>query len=246
MVNFLIDHMHLLLIGGRYNCEPGTEYLAADPVDVPGLDELISTCTQGRSTDVVFDQPIEGDHREELFAMLSSELRSMIIKQLERQDVGNLRLASWSFRQLPQSYFQHLVKTEMPWVWEVEHLVPKDVDWYSLWCKLAAADGGAHWDEKEREWIRERRRAVYDDARAELEQLGTGREDPSYDRLFQECVARSQKAANKDIKAARRSGIWPPRKGTELKGLRNRRRIYGDIEEILGRIATIDRWREEE
>ena len=45
----------------------------------------------------------------------------------------------------------------MPWVWEVEHLSPKQVDWYRLWCKLKAADGGSCIDEKERQWLKEKR-----------------------------------------------------------------------------------------
>lgn len=31
----------------------------------------------------------------------------------------------------------------MPWTWEIDALVPGNVDWYRLWNILSAADGGS-------------------------------------------------------------------------------------------------------
>ena len=76
----------------------------------------------------------------------------MIVDLLSRRDVANLRLASLSFVQLPQTYFHQLVKTEMPWVWEIESLQPNQIDGHELWRKLSAADGGPCKDEEERKW----------------------------------------------------------------------------------------------
>lgn len=208
----------------------------ADPMNVPGLGDLINGCIGSRNSDVVFEEPRRSGSVHDAFAALFPEIRFMIMRLLSRRDVANLRLASPGFSQLPQTYFRYLVESEMPWVWEVESIAPKQVNWYQLWCDLAAADGGSYSDEKERAWINQRQAKAYEDASAELGSDSHFRNRPAW----KECVAKGLKEAHLEIKAAMEKRTWLRRKETELKGLRNRRRIYGDIEEILRRIASLE------
>ncbi|KAI6844494.1 hypothetical protein KC340_g6380 [Hortaea werneckii] len=141
-----------------YSASPGTEYLAADPVDVPGLSTLIQSCLVKREDvcESVFDP--SGPSRPKAthsdpFSRLSPELQHILLGRLSRQDVANIRLVSPAFKQLPQSYFRHLVETEMPWLWEVSELPKHLIDFYRLWCRLHEADGGSQEDLHEREWL---------------------------------------------------------------------------------------------
>lgn len=130
----------------------GTEYLAANPVNIPGLETLIENCEDAAS-DVVFSQlPESSPSARDPFQLLSPELRIMLLDLLESKDVANLRLCSKVFSQLPRSYFRRLIRREMPWVWEIDDLQAsrRSIDWYSLWNRLAVADGGDCSDEKAR------------------------------------------------------------------------------------------------
>lgn len=228
-----------------YEHVPGTEYLAANPVEIPGLDDLIGSClysTQDKS-DVVFAAPnSDYDTGEDPFTALSPELKLMILLMLQRLDVANLRLASRSFRQLPQHYFRHLIRTQMPWVWEIDSLQPRHVDWYRLWHALSAADGGACADEKERTWLSKIR---WHSGRQNEILIGLAEEEIEFyelqslrnvDWTIDEGAAARLKELGEVRKAAGKQ--WP--RATELKGLRNRRRIYWDVMEIIFRIQSMD------
>lgn len=125
-----------------------TEYLAADPIDVPGLSTLIQSCLvkEGDLCESVFDaceHIKDSAEHSDPFSRLPPELQHILIKQISRQDVANLRLVSPAFEQLPQTYFCQLVETEMPWLWEVSNLPKHQIDFYRLWCRLHEADGGS-------------------------------------------------------------------------------------------------------
>ncbi|KAK5174727.1 uncharacterized protein LTR77_001809 [Saxophila tyrrhenica] len=134
---------------------PGTEYMVAHPHDVEGLNDLIDRCTINGAahTDAVFENSDDKAHVADPFASLPPELRLMLLLQLERTDVTNLRLVSRSFQQLPQKYFHNLITTEMPRVWEIDNQEPGTINWHQLWCALSAADGGAGVDELVRAWV---------------------------------------------------------------------------------------------
>jgi hypothetical protein len=132
---------------------PGTEYLAANPVEIPELTRLIKSHTES-SSDVVFIN-LDGSTARDPFHVLSPELRAMLLEMLEPRDVANLRLSSKAFSQLPQTYFKHLIRREMPWVWELQDIhsaieTRRGINWFSLWNALFAADGGSCADEKNR------------------------------------------------------------------------------------------------
>ena len=202
---------------------------------VNGLNELIASC--GRSgdvaSDVVFEQGRTVASNQDVFANLSSELIQMLTTYLDRRDVGNLRLVSSSFRQLPQIYFRRLVETEMPWLWELATVDTRKLDWYTLWCKLFAADGGSYLDVKEREWLHR----IPDEHRARM----TDDVGPSNTEERRARWAKVQKEIEAELKAGYEAGMWPRSNedGVALKGLRNRRRIWNDLEEILRRIAAL-------
>lgn len=180
------------LVGEQwYDPVPGTEYLAANPVDIPALKRLLETCEESNSSTVFEQLPDPSSPTRDPFQVLSPELRMMLLNYLEGRDVANLRLTSKIFSQLPQSLFKELIRKEMPWVWEMDDLqsgekVKHGIDWYLLWCKLASADGGNCSDE-----------------------------------------------------ADRSKGVQPAVDRTELdiKGLRNRRMIWRDIDMVLDMMA---------
>lgn len=231
-----------------YCCVPGTEYLVAHPMRIPGLLDLIQSChDEGHAaSDVVFATGRSRTHSIDPFAALSPELKLMLVLQLSRRDVANLRLSSRSFQQLSQSYFHRLVLSEMPWIfWDIETLPPKQIDWHKLWCRLSAADGGSHTDEDERDWLQDAEwperhwNKLFDRLTPdELKRFGILPLKSGQSKVSDKQQAKMKDVATERKKAGRQ---WP--KATELKGLRNRRRIYGDVQEIIRRIAKQDRER---
>ncbi|KAI7439664.1 hypothetical protein KC336_g2610 [Hortaea werneckii] len=163
------------LVSEEWNsARPGTEYLAADPIDVPGLSTLIKSCLlkEGDVCESVFDacEHIKNSaEHSDPFTRLPPELQHILLKHLWRQDVANLRLVSPVFKHLPQTYFRHLVETEMPWLWEVSGLPKHQIDFYRLWCRLHEADGGSQQDLHERQWLEQTPRKKLDALRDELE-----------------------------------------------------------------------------
>ena len=138
----------------RHRHVPGTEYLATNPIDVPDLTRLLESRPE-HSSDVVFKPLVASTSAQDPFQALSPELCAMLLELLGSQDVANLRLSSKAFSQLPQTYFRHLIRQEMPWVWELHDTdggsEPKrGLDWYDLWKDLWILDGGFCADEDAR------------------------------------------------------------------------------------------------
>lgn len=208
-----------------YCCEIGTEYLANDPINVSGLSDLMDACiSTDAPTEVAFGAPESGHaHGNDIdpFAVLSPELRHLIIDQLPRASVANMRLVSRSFGQLPQSYFHRLIMAEKPWVWEVESLWGSRVDWHALWCSLKRADNGLQ--------VAEQNRALQTDANDA--ERSTASEELSNPQVIE--------GADMKIQAIRTAGSLPSTGVTVLRGLRSRRRIWEDIEEIIRRFIAL-------
>lgn len=221
----------------RYYHEPGTEYLAANPVEIPGLSDIFDD-GKGWRDELVFDESTASSPADDPFAALSAELRLALLNLLDTRDVANLRLSSRPFRQLPQSYFRRLVLDEMPWVWEVSSLADpaRDTDWHQLWLRLCGADGGVCKDEEERSWLRDVRARALQRVQDELKAKGWDWGNPEFHEKVQAEAPDYDDQAREEIREAYASGRWPGKKATELKGLRNRRRVWRDVEEILRRI----------
>ncbi|KAL2061910.1 hypothetical protein VTL71DRAFT_7288 [Oculimacula yallundae] len=142
--------------------EPGNEYLAVNPVTIPGFPALLRSAISEHS-DVrrrgannnnitngvfTFTYKNDGDHwkgmhktpppgnKSDFFSRLPNEIRYMIISDLPARDIANLRLVTPAYRQLPVSVFRTLILHEMPWLWEVHDFPVGKTDWYFLYTKM--------------------------------------------------------------------------------------------------------------
>ncbi|KAI7167164.1 hypothetical protein KC319_g1909 [Hortaea werneckii] len=241
-----------------YSARPGTEYLAADPVDVPGLSTLIHNCLvkEGDVCESVFDaceHTTDKAEHYDPFTRLPPELQQILLEQLSRQDVANLRLVSPIFKQLPQTYFRHLVETEMPWLWEVSDLPKHRIDFYRLWCRLHEADGGSQQDLHERQWLEQTPRkkldALRNEIESELESKRMSAIPPPRTWFYAEFNKRAPKLrheAEAEIQAGYENGMRQRKPANVLLGLRNRRRIWQDVEIIVRMISELDLTSDEE
>lgn len=210
-------------------------------MDVPRLQQLLDECSE-RQSETVFRAPSDTEiSNHDPFTALSAELRATLLERLEIGDVANLRLASRSVRQLPQSYFHHLILREMPWIWELRSSELQRPDWYALWNALSATDGGSRKDEAERTWLKEVRRAALARIQNDLKQRGLAWGDKEYFETMKTRAPDYDEKAGREIREAYASGKWPGRKPTEINGLRNRRRVWECVEEILRRIEVKNR-----
>ena len=130
--------------------EPGSEYLAANPVNIPGLPALLQTPQSrfGGSSEVMSgpevecsqtDETSEGfrTHSADPFISVPTEVTSMVLDYLSSKDIANLRLATRAFRQIPPLQFRRLLLEDMPWMWEVEEMMTGDIpDWHQLYCAI--------------------------------------------------------------------------------------------------------------
>ena len=130
--------------------EPGCEYLVANPIDIPGLQQLLEPPGSSASKRVVFGSsdwpddsqmedlrtpPSTPSAAQDIFSVLPAEITSIILDRLGPKDIANLRLATPVFRQLPTVLFQRLFWEEMPCLFEVKELDMAGVDWYELYCR---------------------------------------------------------------------------------------------------------------
>ncbi|MCJ1399146.1 hypothetical protein MMC11_002348 [Xylographa trunciseda] len=133
----------------QWQHEPGSEHLAANPIEIPGFVALFSEATAHRSySGVVFPWDYKGpnnSHRtnhstppltSDPFTKLSVELSTMLLAYLSSKDIANLRLSSPVFRPLPAMLFRRLLLEEMPWIWEARGLEVGKTNWYKLYCML--------------------------------------------------------------------------------------------------------------
>jgi hypothetical protein len=107
-----------------WNHAPNGEYLAANPLFVPGLAEILqstihmeaSFSSRAGAFALATDQEPKAQDR---FTPLPEEIRLEILSFLASSDITNLRLASRAYRQLPIFLWRKLLQKEMPWLWEV-------------------------------------------------------------------------------------------------------------------------------
>jgi len=113
--------------------EVGTEYLAANPYDIPEmLFSLINAYWEHPYGELVFHigsfTPYQAANTSssDTFIRFPVEVQTMVLSHLSSKEIGSLRLASRSFRQLPKSLFLDLIKKELPWFWEFDELMELD------------------------------------------------------------------------------------------------------------------------
>ena len=222
---------------------------------MPGLSELIESCLPktGYVCQSIFDP---SEHRgdgstthSDPFSRLPPELQHVLLGRLSRRDVANLRLVSPAFKQLPQIYFRHLVETEMPWLWEISDLPKHQIDFYRVWCRLHEADGGSQLDLHERQWLEQmpkrKRSALLD----ELESKGISASSPLPPKSlpkFDKWASKLKEEAEAEVQAGSENGMWQRKPANVLLGLRNRRRIWQDLEVIVQMISELDLTNDEE
>ena len=163
--------------------EPGSEWLVANPIDVPGFQALLESYDRGSPSYSRAEIPRRDLFRPwvdygyipmqsvqpDPFHVLPEEVLYCIYNYLPSKDIARLRTTSRYCRQLPRNLFRKFLLEEYPWLWEVEELPVQGYDWYMMYM------------------------------------------------LIKEC--------------------W-----SNLKGIRNRKRIWRDVDEIVGRI---DHYRQE-
>ena len=130
--------------------EPGCEYLAANPVNIPGLPALLKS-SQSRFGDYPKEmfgpkskhsqiyESSEGFRAgsADPFRSVPTEITSMVLEYLSSKDIASLRLATRAVRQVPQLVFRRLLLEDMPWMWEVEEMVTgKIAGWHQLYCAI--------------------------------------------------------------------------------------------------------------
>ena len=130
--------------------EPGFEYLAANPVNLPGLPAMLKSSQSrfGGSSQMMSGPEVEDSQTDETskgartgsadpFRSLPTEITSMVLEYLSSTDIASLRLATRVFRQISHLQFRRLLLEDMPWMWEVEEIRTGEVaDWHQLYCAI--------------------------------------------------------------------------------------------------------------
>lgn len=124
--------------------------MAANPYDIPEmLLSLMNAYPEDQLGESVFlasslplphtaqKQTKAPSNPTDTFGNFPNEVQTMILSYLSSKDIGSLRLASRSFRQLPKSLFLELIKKELPWFWEFAEL--KEL-YAKYWAKLGHDD----------------------------------------------------------------------------------------------------------
>lgn len=198
--------------------ESGTEWVVANPLYLaPRFSEIlqstISTDPNFDPNSGVFDIPVSAptsSPQEDPFTLLPAELSLQILTHLPSSSIASLRLSSRAFRQLPQTLFHHLLRTELPWLWEASlpSSSTSDITFpYSFWTSKTHSD------------FAQNTRDVYSPSK-DYRPIPVPDVLPPHQTNWYMLYL--------EIK----------RNWNELLGLRNRERIWMDCEEIVRRIAT--------
>lgn len=219
----------------------GSEYLAANPVFVPGLKNLLLPAISTSPSFSVEDSAFSGglnlvktiDPANDPFLRLPQELKFYLLDHLSSPDIANLRLCSRGFYQLPVSLWHRLLVDEMPWLWEVdENSLPP-----SFWARVTVPQLRARKSAKdayEAQLLRYRK--VIAQEMPELQDVWE-RAEPAF-----EDFADPLEMPEPPVRLPKDRTNWylvyrnVAMRGKHMKGLQNRRRIWIDVEEIIWRI----------
>lgn len=213
---------------------PGDEFLAANPLHIPGLSVLLESAKRENGTFDARESPFgkrstTSQITGNLFARLPEELRDIIVAPLDSKDIASLRLASRSFRHLQYTLWHDLMKKEMPWIWEAWSDRP-----YPLMSCATKRELIAH-DER----VQARSEALAEDHALNSEQ-----------RAFQEQVIAEDDAEFRKPRPVhqldRLHTDWYylycqiQEEWKNIKGLQNRERIWTAVKCVSRRIANPD------
>lgn len=204
--------------------ESGTEWVVANPLYLPPrfskiLQSAISADPDFSPSSGAFDIPAplatattssSASNKADPFTLLPAELSLQILTHLPSSSIASLRLSSRAFRQLPQTLFHHLLRTEMPWLWEASlpSSSTSEITFpYSFWTSKTHSD------------FAENTRDVYSPSK-DYRPIPVPDVLPPHQTNWYMLYL--------EIK----------RNWNELLGLSNRERIWMDCEEIVRRIAA--------
>jgi hypothetical protein len=227
---------------------PEMEYLAANPLFVPGLGQILASAIHQEASftaksGAFFDtNNVSARERSyDIFFKLPKELRFDILNYLSSRAIANLRLATRAYHQLPISLWRRLLKEELPWLWEVWSSNPP-----YIWATITPAqlqqeasaaqqiqEGSAHVPHILHEELPERPAEREEWTKTKCDSL-TKRPD---------LLAEAQKNAQRElVSLPLMQTNWYEvymgitRNWGQLKGLHNRERIWRDVEEIIRRV----------
>jgi hypothetical protein len=240
--------------GWHWSCMSGSEYLVANPVFVPGLKAIFDAASSNAQGFSVQQSPFQDlPERREIhddrdpFLTLPAELRQAIVWDLDSRDIANLRLTSRAFHHLPISLWHTLMIREMPWIYEAWCDDPTPYHW--------AMEDASHLkqmrEQQEAYTLERRRRAeILEEEDSDFYTIWEANE-PKSPPWFKTPEFRAQMKQSRDkkkamapIKLARERTNWHrlyvdvKANETMVKGLRNRKRIWRNVEGIVGEIKT--------
>jgi hypothetical protein len=136
-----IDHLSLQW----WRHELGTEYLVANPVDVPSLPQLLAkrfnkwpwpeheTWPARGGFATAEPSTLPGPNTFDPFLKLSPELKNMVLGYCSSKDFATLRLVTRAFWEVPMTIFREFLLRDMPWFWEARELPINTTDWPRLY-----------------------------------------------------------------------------------------------------------------
>ncbi|USP73104.1 hypothetical protein yc1106_00378 [Curvularia clavata] len=115
---------------GVWSHQPGDEWLAANPVEVPELCSLVESCFSSVPLECTTNQ-----HSQARLLRLPAELIDYIICFLEESDLNIVAATCRQLRRHTQSFFKVLAVEHMSWLWEVfeAERYPSSPDWPVTW-----------------------------------------------------------------------------------------------------------------
>ncbi|RAH68411.1 F-box protein [Aspergillus aculeatinus CBS 121060] len=213
--------------------KPGREYLAANPLYVPGLPALLVGATSQEQEVEVSNATFENAERThpdtcvvDHLSSLPLDLRLHIISFLDAADITRLRAASRAFTHLPNGVWYRLVRDEMPWLWEAWN--DSEIEHTPSWWTMVNAN--------EVKFV--------NDTRNHYAKV-LGAKPPDQVDLVDHLVPWPA-VMPEQVRLERANTDWHrvftrvKSQWARLKGLRNRRRIWEDVEEIIRRIERCE------
>jgi hypothetical protein len=211
---------------------PGKEYLAANPLYVPGLslllagaqekDDFILNSGDLESSQLVTNIPAPSQSQIDLLTSLPLEIRLLVVGYLGPVDITSLRMTSKAWAELPNNVWYRLVREEMPWLWEA-------------WDESEASHVPSPWTTVTANEVK----SLYKERKYYSRVLGDEYTPP--DKIV-DYLLPLPRVVGDQVKLSRANTDWHwvytqiKRSYGGLKGLRNRRRIWEDVEEIIRRI----------
>lgn len=157
---------------------------------------------------------------------LPLDIRLLLVDYLGPADIANLRMASRAFTELPNGVWYRLLREEMPWLWEVWN-GPESTHVPSPWTVMTANEV----------------KVLYKQRKRYLSILGD--EYKPTDKILDYLlplphVVPDQMQLPRDKTDWHRLYVWIMCSWPKLKGLRNRKRIWEDVEDIIQRIEEFE------